>query len=60
MKPVKHINKETDDFLGYIKYFGPLTEDGSLDISKAGRSLIALDRFFKKYQTEILKLKYKK
>src|SRR3989344_4999115 len=40
-----------DDFRGYIKYFGPFTEDGSLDIGKAGRSLLALDRFLKKYQS---------
>lgn len=44
------------EFQGYIKYFGPSTEDGSLDILKAGKSLLALDRFSKKYQKESLKL----
>jgi len=48
--------KTTEDFKGYIKYFGPFTEDGSLDILKAGKSLLALDRFSKKYQKESLKL----
>lgn len=44
------------EFKGYIKYFGPFTEDGSLDILKAGKSLLALDRFSKKYQKESLRL----
>jgi len=47
---------EEKDFVGYIKYFGPFLEDGSVDIAKAGRSLVALDKVFKKYQNEILKL----
>lgn len=46
----------TKEFIGYIKYFGPLVDDGSVDISKAGRSLVALDKFFKKYQKEFLKI----
>lgn len=48
---------EEKDFIGYIKYFGPFLEDGSVDIAKAGRSLVALDKFFKKYQNDILNLK---
>ncbi|MBU2580003.1 hypothetical protein KKF19_03570 [Patescibacteria group bacterium] len=45
-----------EEFIGYIKYFGPFLEDGSVDIAKAGRSLVALDKVFKKYQKEVLKL----
>lgn len=45
-----------EEFKGYIKYFGPLTEDGSLDIAKAGKSMTSLDRFLKKYQHDVLGL----
>lgn len=44
------MENEDEIIEGYIKYFGPSTEDGTVDIGKAGKSLIALDKFLKRYQ----------
>jgi len=48
---------ESTKFSGYIKFYGPFADDGSVDIAKAGKTLVALDKFLKKYQKEILKMK---
>lgn len=47
---------DSQQFTGFLKFYGPFADEGSVDISKAGKSLVALDRFSKKYQKEILKL----
>jgi len=43
------MKKEADQFIGYLKFFGPSVEEGKIDIEKIGNSLIALNKLFKKY-----------
>ncbi|OGH86414.1 MAG: hypothetical protein A2493_01195 [Candidatus Magasanikbacteria bacterium RIFOXYC12_FULL_33_11] len=42
------MNQE-EQFIGYLKFFGPSVEEGKIDIEKIGNSLIALNKLFKKY-----------
>lgn len=41
------MDKEPEQFIGYLKFFGPSVEDGRIDIEKTGKSLIALSKLFK-------------
>jgi len=43
------MTKEVDQFIGYLKFFGPSVEEGRIDIEKIGNSLVALNKLFKKY-----------
>lgn len=44
------------DFSGFIRFYGPLADEGMLDIEKAGKSLVALNKLFNKYQKDIKKI----
>jgi len=48
--------KDKNNFIGYIKFYGPSADDGKLDIEKAARCLLALNKVFKKYQKDVRKI----
>lgn len=41
---------------GYVKFLGEAVEEGKISPAKAGKSLIALERFFKNYVSDVYKL----
>ena len=43
------MKKNKEQFIGYLKYFGPSVAEGRIDIEKIGNSLIALNQLFKTY-----------
>ncbi|MFC1637813.1 hypothetical protein ACFL2R_00170 [Patescibacteria group bacterium] len=49
-------NNESDkceeQFVGYLKFFGPEVDDGRIDIEKVGNSLIALNRIYKNFSKQ--------
>lgn len=45
---------KNDDY-AYVKFYGPLVEDGKIDLGQAGKTLISLNRWFKAYKKELLK-----
>ena len=49
--------RDQSDFSAFIRFYGPFADEGSLDIEKAGRSLVALNRIFSRYQKDIRKIK---
>lgn len=51
----KKDQQELSKFRWFVKFYWPSNEDGSVDISKAWKSLLSLDRFFRKYQKENFK-----
>jgi len=44
--------KKEEQFIGYLKFFGPSVEEGKIDIEKIGNSLIALNKLFRKYSKQ--------
>lgn len=42
-------DQESEQFIGYLKYYGPAVDEGKIDIEKIGTSLISLNKIFKKY-----------
>lgn len=46
------MNEEAEQFIGYLKYFGPAVEAGRIDVEKIGNSLIALNKLYKKYSRQ--------
>ncbi len=44
--------KKEEQFIGYLKFFGPSVEEGKIDIEKVGNSLVALNKLFKKYSKQ--------
>lgn len=47
-----------DQFHAYIKFIGPENEDGAVDIAKAAKTMLALDRWTRKYQKDFTKEAY--
>lgn len=45
----------SDQFHAYVKFIGPENEDGAVDITKAAKTMLALDRWVRKYQKEFTK-----
>lgn len=43
------MNQESEQFIGYLKFFGPSVDEGKIDIEKIGISLVSLNKLFKKY-----------
>ncbi|MFZ2193480.1 MAG: hypothetical protein WAV31_04525 [Candidatus Moraniibacteriota bacterium] len=43
---------DENEFVGYLKFFGPSVDDGKIDIEKIGNSLIALNKIYRKYSKQ--------
>lgn len=45
-------SENTEQFIGYLKFFGPSVEEGRIDVEKIGTSLIALGKLYAKYSKQ--------
>ena len=50
------MDKQDEQFFGYIKFFGPSVDEGKINAGKVGKSLVALEKLFNKYSRDIYKL----
>lgn len=50
------MDKQGEQFFGYIKFFGPSVDEGKINAGKVGKSLVALEKLFNKYSRDIYKL----
>lgn len=47
-------SSQSNDYL-YIKFYGPYADDGRVDMAKAAKTLLAMDRWSKRYKKNFLK-----